>query len=328
MKAVLFVIACLIAAALAAPLSTEQKQFLFTKFVTQYNKQYETVEVLNRYNIFSSNIEKIVAHNAVNADLKLGVNQFADLSSEEFRSMLKLQAPKSKATMPCGSKAPVHKASSPNQENIDWRKAGDYVAPVQNQGQCGSCWAFSAVAPFESAWAIKTKKLVKLSEQQLVDCAGSHGNEGCNGGLMTTAYDYYIENGGACSADEYGYTARDGSCKKCSPVAKISGYKVVNGKDLVNAIAVNPVSIAVAASGFAFQFYSSGVIKDGSCSDKNLDHGVVVVGYANKSGSDPDHYIIRNSWGGSWGEQGHFRAQANVDCLGIESDEYNSYPVV
>lgn len=332
MKIVLFVIACLIAAAIAAPLTQEQKQFLFTKFVQQYNKQYEMNEIFERLNVFSSNLEQIIAHNAKNSDLKLALNQFGDLSNEEFSAMMKLRAPKKVSTKPCGSKADVFTKVRAEVEDVDWRKSG-YVTPVKNQGQCGSCWAFSAVSPLETAWGIHSSQLIALSEQQLVDCATEakgYENAGCNGGLMTSAYDYYIKEGGACSESEYKYTARDGKCKEdCTRVATMSSYQVVNGGDaLIAATAKNPVSVALAASGFAFQFYSSGVVKGASCKDKSLDHGVTVVAYTNASGVNPAHYTIRNSWGQSWGESGHIRLEAGVNCLGVESDEYNSIPIV
>jgi C1A family cysteine protease len=169
----------------------------------------------------------------------------------------------------------------------------------------GSCWAFSATGSLEGAVALKFGKLVSVSEQQLVDCSGSEGNIGCNGGLMDAAFEWWIKNGGACSQADYPYTARDGTCKTvrvvalrfdncplahplCSvvqtckniPETKITGYVDIKEGDeagLLNAVAITPVSVAIEADQVAFQFYKSGVFT--AACGTNLDHGVLAVGY-------------------------------------------------
>jgi len=200
---------------------------------------------------------------------------------------------------------------------VDWRAKGK-VNPIKNQGQCGSCWAFSATASVESAHAIKTGKLVSLSEQQLVDCSGAQGNQGCNGGLMDQAFEYIIANGGQCTEASYPYQAQDGTCQKCTPVAQISGYTDVSaGKEnaIMPALNGEPVSIAIEADQDGFQFYSGGVFS-GVCGT-NLDHGVNLVGYGT-DGSQP-YWILRNSWGTTWGEEGYMRIIRGKDECGLDS---------
>merc|ERR1711935_591308 len=178
-------------------------------------------------------------------------------------------------------------------------------------GQCGSCWAFSTVAGLEGQYFAKNQKLVSLAEQQLVDCSSSFGNMGCNGGLMDNGFEY-IEtlSDGLCTEDSYTYTASDGSCKasSCSTASPAA-----------------PVSVAIDASHQSFQFYKSGVYHELLCSSTRLDHGVTAVGYGTDGGKD--YYIVKNSWGTVWGQQGYINMARNKNNnCGIASSA--SYPLV
>ena len=189
--------------------------------------------------------------------------------------------------------------------SIDWRNH-NAVTSVKNQGQCGSCWSFSATGAMEGAWAISQGTLISLSEQQLLDCSRKYGDMACNGGLMDSAFNYAIDNG-MCSEEEDPYEAELSSCMNCIPVAKFSQCVDVtpnNQVHLKEAVANGPVSVAIEADQRIFQFYSGGVIDEYSCGT-NLDHGVLIVGYGSEDGKD--YWLVKNSWGDDWGENGYVK---------------------
>jgi len=195
--------------------------------------------------------------------------------------------------------------------SVDWVTKGA-VTPVKNQGQCGSCWAFSTTGATEGAYAIATGKLLSFSEQELVDCAGSYGNQGCNGGLMDNGFKYLVSKGDALES-EYGYTGKSGSAcsasKSSSPAlaaGRVTSFHDVTPDSIPQmeaAVSQGPVSVAIEADQSGFQFYKNGVFS-GACGS-NLDHGVLVVGYGTDSGKD--YWKIKNSWGPTWGDQGYIR---------------------
>ena len=238
-------------------------------------------------------------------------------------------APKTKSNNKLlGTGGPLNKKLP---KSVDWRENKNpvLVGPVQNQEKCGSCWTFSAVAAIEAAHAKNTDEFVKLSEQNLVDCARGprYISEGCQGGEMREAFDYVIRNKGIDKLDAYLYEAKNGECRyndSTSAVgATLSSYAEIpagNEKALAEAVAQRPVSIAIDASSIFFQLYSSGVYDDIFCAASSLNHGVLAVGYG------PGYWIVRNSWGPDWGDEGYIKMKRGKNLCGIAEDA--SYPIV
>ena len=292
-------------------LTGEDMEFL--KYVAKYGKSYGTKEEFEfRADLFKKTLTALSQENSKNDNtFRVAANKFADWTPAEYRRMLAYKPLR-------GNVTPVVDTPVSIPTSIDWRTEGA-VNPVKDQGQCGSCWAFSAVGAMESRIKIKTGTLPSLSEQQLVDCAGSiYENQGCNGGDMGTAMDYAHDKGMESEAT-YPYTAMDGNCNYDSskviarPVSR-ANVTPNNAVALKTAIAAGPVSVAIEADTFVFQFYSGGILNSKACGT-NLDHGVVAVGY----GVDPskgEYYIVRNSWGSSWGVKGYINI-AVVDGAGI-----------
>nr|AAR37420.1 papain-like cysteine proteinase [Trichomonas vaginalis] len=258
-------------------------------------------EYQTRLGIWLSNKRLVQEHNRANLGFTVALNKLAHLTPAEYRSLLGFRMSKKQ-----------FKATASNAvaaDSCDWRQQGK-VNPVKNQGQCGSCWAFSTVQAQESQYAIAHGQLQSLSEQNLVDCVTEC--YGCNGGLMTAAYDYVIRpQGKFMLEDDYPYTARDGSCKFDSKkgTSNVASYVTVNEgdeKDLAKKVStLGPAAIAIDASAWSFQLYSSGIYDESACSSVNLDHGVGCVGYGTEGSKN--YWIVRNSWGESWGEKGYIR---------------------
>ncbi|XP_004499026.1 cysteine proteinase mucunain [Cicer arietinum] len=289
---------------------------LYEEWLVKHGKVYNGLgEKDKRFDIFKDNLKFIDEHNVLNSTYRLGLTRFADLTNEEYRAKFlgtrvdpnrkirKVNSPSNRYAPRVGDKLP---------ESVDWRKEGA-VAAVKDQGSCGSCWAFSAIAAVEGINKIVTGDLISLSEQELVDCDTSY-NEGCNGGLMDYAFDFIIDNGGIDSDEDYPYLAVDGRCdqyRKNAKVVSIDDYEDVPGYDelaLQKAVANQPISVAIEGGGREFQLYEYGVFT-GRCGTA-LDHGVAAVGYGTENGKD--YWIVRNSWGSSWGEAGYIRLERNL----------------
>jgi cathepsin L len=313
-------------AAHAAVFREDEYQAMFTKFMQQYEKKYSHDTFFYRYTIFKQNMDKIELANRQKHSYTLGMNAMGDMTHAEFKATKLGYKTVSRPYLRAKNSDGPHMHVKNPADSVDWRSKGK-VTKIKDQGQCGSCWAFSTTGSVEGAHAIKSGTLVSLSEQQLVDCSGAQGNQGCNGGLMDQAFEFIIQNGGITGEKDYPYTAQDGTCQTGKPVrATISSYTDVTSGDeasLRKAIAVGPVSVAIEADQACFQFYSGGVLSDPSCGTQ-LDHGVLAVGYVN-SGSTP-YYIVKNSWGNSWGMQGYVNIAENSDECGIAMEP--SYPVV
>jgi len=324
MKAVLFVALLGLAVASAHVFSESEYQFLFSKWIAQHNKKYNHENFFYRYTVFKHNMDHIVSHNKKGASYTMAMNAFGDMTPEEFKStMTGYNRIDNSVYRKANSARQSHKAPP---TSVDWRPKGA-VTPVKNQQQCGSCWAFSATGSMEGAHQIKHQKLVSLSEQQLVDCSGSAGNQGCNGGLMDNAFNWVLSNNGICSEADYPYVAMDQTCQTtCKPVATITSFKDITTQTdpaLIDAVAhAGPVSIAIEADQQVFQFYSGGILSDPSCGT-NLDHGVLVVGYGTEDGTD--YWIVKNSWGAAWGEKGYIRMIRDQNECGLNTEP--SYPI-
>ncbi|WJX89600.1 cathepsin L [Trifolium repens] len=297
--------------------SNKEVMTMYEEWLVKHQKVYNGLgEKDKRFEIFKDNLGFIDEHNAKNYTYKVGLNKFADMTNEEYRDMYlgtrndaKRRVMKTKITTghryaySSGDRLPVH---------VDWRLNGA-VSHIKDQGSCGSCWAFSTIATVEAINKIVTGKLVSLSEQELVDCDRAY-NEGCNGGLMDYAFEFIIGNGGIDTDQDYPYKGFEGRCdptRKNAKVVTIDEYEDVpayNENALKKAVAHQPVSVAIEASGRALQLYQSGVFT-GKCGT-NLDHGVVVVGYGSENGVD--YWLVRNSWGTNWGEDGYFKLERNV----------------
>ncbi|KAI4327418.1 hypothetical protein L6164_019883 [Bauhinia variegata] len=313
--------------------SEEEVMSIYEEWLVKHQKVYNALgEKDKRLQAFKDNLRFIDEHNAQNRTYKVGLNRFADLTNYEYRAKYLRTRPDPKRMLMkaknsghryaynAGDKLPVH---------VDWRVKGA-VSPIKDQGGCGSCWAFSTVATVEAINKIVTGELVSLSEQELVDCDNSYNN-GCNGGVPDHSFEFIIGNGGIDREDDYPYRGADGKCdaaRKNAKVVSIDGYEDVPTFDenaLKKAVAHQPVSVAIEASGRVLQLYHSGVFT-GECGT-SLDHAVVAVGYGTDNGVD--YWLVRNSWGTGWGEDGYIRiernAQTNTGKCGITM--MASYPV-
>lgn len=313
-----------------AAAETPDYRAMWQKFKVDYKKSFSPQKGLGgldeqmRYDIFQANVDIIKAHNAKKLSYTLGLNEYADLTWDEFASArLGYKQPSTRL----GSLPPL---PFPNMtdvaDSIDWVSKGA-VTEVKNQGQCGSCWAFSTTGSLEGAYFVATGKLESLSEEDLVQC-DDNGDQGCQGGLMDNAFDWVSSNGGICSEADYQYTSgggTTGTCTNgCSPVMTITGHTDVPANDeasLKAAVSNQPVSVAIEADKSAFQLYSGGVLDNSACGT-NLDHGVLVVGYGTDSGKD--YWKVKNSWGATWGEQGYIRMVMGKNQCGIAAQP--SYP--
>ena len=301
----------------------------FINFISEFRRSYGTKEEYNfRLSVFEEKFNHIKQHNSEGHSFNLGINHMADWTEYEYKQLLgykpELRTEARQEVFP--------KINSKAASSIDWRDYGA-VTGVKNQGSCGSCWSFSTTGSLEGANQIATGTLISLSEQELVDCdRGLTANHGCNGGIMDTAFKW-IKSNGLTTEDAYPYTGKGNeSCQSFNAVVFDTGFTDVescNPDAMIAALQVGPVSIAIEADQMSFQLYKDGVLAQSKCGDQ-LDHGVLAVGYGHDSSSGKDYWLVKNSWGVTWGEQGYIKLErtSNSDCgtCGLLTEP--SYPSV
>nr|ADO28161.1 cathepsin H [Ictalurus furcatus] len=324
---ILIVTVALLHCVCATPLLAEEDEYVFKTWMSEHNKQYGLEEYYQRLQIFTENKKKIDTHNAGNHKFRMGLNQFSDMTFAEFKKFYLLKEPQE-----CNATKGNHvRGVGLYPDSIDWRKKGNYVTEVKNQGACGSCWTFSTTGCLESVTAIATGKLPLLAEQQLVDCAGAFNNHGCNGGLPSQAFEYIMYNKGLMTEDDYPYVGRDGPCKFDPKLAAAFVKDVVNitkydEMGIVDAVArLNPVSIAFEVLP-EFMHYKDGVYTSNECHNttETVNHAVLAVGYAEENGTP--YWIVKNSWGPQWGIDGYFYIERGQNMCGLAACA--SYPLV
>ncbi|KAL9239186.1 hypothetical protein vseg_013529 [Gypsophila vaccaria] len=289
---------------------------LYEKWRSHHTVSRDLEDKQKRFNVFKENVKHIHNVNQLDKPYKLKLNKFADMTTHEFKTMFagsKIRHHSMLQGLRPATDRSIIDTVVQAPSSVDWRSRGA-VVPIKDQGQCGSCWAFSTVAAVEGINQIKTGNLVSLSEQVLVDC-DTKENQGCNGGFMPSAFDFIVKKGGITTEDIYPYKAKDGRCNKSKMnaiKASIDGYQLVPENDeaaLLNAAAIQPISVAIDAGSQDFQFYSEGVFT-GECGTE-LNHGVAVVGYG-ATADGTKYWIVRNSWGEGWGEKGYIRMERDI----------------
>ena len=316
----------------------------WSEWKSRHGRMYASqAEHDSRRIVFAQNKAVVEQHNAEGHSWQMGLNHYADLTLDEFRSRHGFMGALSTIGTELSTAHARHTINGSAPTSVDWRDH-DMVNPVKDQAQCGSCWAFSTVDAYESAVAKKTGTLVSFSEQDLVDCVknvklpGSSEEccSGCSGGLMDYGFQYLIDSQSGKDTTEaaYPYTAKDGTCdiagKSEEGAAAVTSFKDITQGDedaLTDACGtIGVISIAVNAGISGWQLYTGGVFDPTSCNPQELDHGVAVVGYGTDSDSGKDYWIIRNSWGKDWGEDGYMRILKGKNTCGVANSAV--YPVV
>jgi len=296
-------------------------QQLFLAYMQEYSKTYSAGELEVRYEIFKNNVVMIKAHNLLYHEGKSlffrAINQFTDLTEFEFATLYLTYTPNNRIT----HTTPVNIMSQIFAEELDWRAKGK-VNAVKNQGACGSCWAFGSLSAVETAYAIKYDTLLDFSEQQLVDCVKAAA--GCGGGSNDVSFNYQEKNG-ICNTTDYpiAYAAKQGPCyqNNCTAQAKVHTYGHMIAKSemsFMHALNNGAVSIGIDASDFSS--YGGGIVDETSKCGHNRDHSMTIVGYGYDSDQKENYYIVRNSWGPSWGESGYMRIKRGGNFCDVEAD--------
>ncbi|XP_072453046.1 cathepsin L2-like [Notamacropus eugenii] len=313
--------------AAAAPQFDRTLDAKWEQWKSQHGRTYGGTEEDNwRRATWEKNLKMIEMHNleysAGKHSFRMEMNNFGDMSSEEFRQMMNGFTEKSFQGKTKGTlfREPLFEQIP---KSVDWRDKG-YVTPVKDELSpnvpCYASWAFSATGSLEGQWFRKTGKLISLSEQNLIDCARHKGNYGCKGGFVSSAFEYVKKNGGIDPEESYPYERKDGNCRYRAEtaIANVTGYVYIpseNETALQMAVAtVGPISVTIDASHTSFRFYESGVYHDQLCSSHNPNHAMLVVGYGADEKTKRKYWIVKNSFNTTWGMKGYVL---------VAKDEYN-----
>eukprot|EP00727_Mastigamoeba_balamuthi_P012149 m51a1_g7557 putative cysteine peptidase precursor (313) ;mRNA; r:111796-112734 len=300
------VIAVLVLAALASASSIDT----FRTWAKTHGKVYTATEEKYRMHVFEENTAIVNRLNMESHGARFAVNKFSDLTNEEFKAIyttdLHVRQPGPIAVI----------ADKHADESLDMRP---WLPAIKDQAQCGSCWAFSAIANAEGAWYLRNHEVVSLSEQQVVSC--DRQDSGCNGGLMTTADQYILKNG-LVSEESYPYVSGTGSVPRCQAFtaqyqfSDAQNFRSIASDDTIIAYLhqYGPLSVAIEADSSVFQNYNSGILDSTRCGT-SLNHGVTLVGFGTENGTP--YWTVRNSWGSSWGESGYIRMARGRNMCGI-----------
>jgi len=312
---------CFVLVVYALPRWYQLEDYTFDKYLKDYGKKYQYKEYVTRSQIFNQNLEEITKHNAdTSFTWKKGVNQFTDLTTEEFeqklglnKALLYLQKEQYTGT--------VHKPTVKDvPPNVDWREKG-IITPVKDQGECGSCWTFGTAEGIESYYSMKHGSIMDFSEQQILDCTPNPndcgGSGGCGGGTAQLAMDRIIAMGGITTEWQYPYTSYFGAAEDCkfasanktgNPVGILSSWNrlPVNDQDSVIAALASIGTLIINVDASTWSSYETGIFDGCNQTNPDIDHVVQLVGYG------PDYWIVRNSWSSLWGEIGYIRLKKDT----------------
>jgi cathepsin L len=311
MKSILLLASLL---SIAVAFTDVEYQESFSNWMHTMGKAYTAEEFQTRFSVFKSNMDYVRDWNAGGSSTVLGLTVFADLTNAEYQSIY--LGTRFDGTLRLQNAVKEDEPTGPLADTVNWVNKGA-VTGIKNQGQCGSCWSFSTTGSTEGVHYLATGNLVSLSEQNLMDCSTAYGNQGCNGGLMDSAFNYIIANGGIDTEASYPYLAYSTPCtyNAANRGATIASYTdVPSGSEaaLANAANQQPISVAIDASHNSFQLYTSGIYYESACSPTALDHGVLVVGYgSNGPSTGQDYWLVKNSWGTMWGMDGYIQMSRN-----------------